>query len=40
MRINDAGLKISANKPVHKIADFFLVIGNNKIKKLQEDRLT
>ena len=40
IKINDTGLRVSINKPLHKIPGFFLIIGNNKLKKLREDRMT
>ena len=39
-RIGEQRVKVGGNKGVFKIAGCFVVVGNNKVKKLREDRMT
>ena len=39
-KIGEQRVKVSGNKPVGRIAGCFVLIGNNNIKRLREDRMT
>ena len=40
VKINEAGFKFNGNKPLHKILGCFVILGNQTIKKLKENKMT